>query len=245
MAAAESKTESKGLVAITGASSGIGAAIAKAFSGAGHPLLLMARRTAEMEALGLPNTVVAKVDVTNPEEIVAAIKTAEEAHGKLSCLINNAGVLFGAPIAVQDPAQWKKLFDVNVLGVLNGMKAAMAGFLERESGTVINVSSVAAFTQFPFMGAYGATKAAVHYVTEAARREAAAKGVRVSIISPGVVRTPMLDSFGEEGKNAFLKSIKELPCTPDDIARVALFIYQQPAHVCLREVVCAPTHQAQ
>ncbi len=116
----------KSLVVITGASSGIGEAIARRFSEAGHPLLLVARRVERLEALNLPNTLCEKVDVTEAATLVAAIAKAEALYGPADLLVNNAGVMLLGQIDTQEANEWKRMFDVNVLGLLNGMHAVLA-----------------------------------------------------------------------------------------------------------------------
>jgi NADP-dependent 3-hydroxy acid dehydrogenase YdfG len=133
----------KKLVVITGASSGIGEAIARRLSDAGHPLLLLARRVEKLEALELPNTMCEKVDITDKATFEAAIQKAEVAFGPADALINNAGVMLLGQINTQDASEWKTMFDVNVLGLLNGMQAVLAPMKARNSGTIINISSIA------------------------------------------------------------------------------------------------------
>ena len=133
----------KKLVVITGASSGIGKAIAEKMSEMGHPLLLLARRVEQMEALNLPNTICKKVDVTNLESIKETIAEAEAVYGKTDCMINNAGVMLLGETATQNPEEWQAMFDVNVKGLLNGMNAVLQDMKKRQEGTIINISSVA------------------------------------------------------------------------------------------------------
>lgn len=116
----------KKLVVITGASSGIGEAIARRLSDAGHPLLLLARRVEKLEALQLPNTLCEKVDITDKATFEAAIAKAEQQFGPADALINNAGVMLLGQIDTQDASEWKTMFDVNVVGLLNGMQAVLA-----------------------------------------------------------------------------------------------------------------------
>src|ERR1700733_11275556 len=108
---------SSGLVIITGASSGIGEATAKAFSKAGYPLLLLARRKAQLDALKLPNTLCERVDVTDLAGIEAAVEKAEKKFGTPCGLINNAGISLPGPIATLDPADYRNTINVNVIGV--------------------------------------------------------------------------------------------------------------------------------
>ena len=117
---------SKPLVIITGASSGIGEAVARALSAAGHPLLLLARRIERLEALGLPNTLSRGVDITDRAALLAAVQDAEARFGPADALINNAGVMLLGEMSKQDPEQWDRMLDVNVKGLLNGVHAVVA-----------------------------------------------------------------------------------------------------------------------
>lgn len=182
----------KSLVVITGASSGIGAAMAKSFSAAGHPLLLLARRVEAMQALELPNSLSISVDVTDGAAIKTAITQAEAQFGPVGCLINNAGVMLLGQIDVQDPNEWSRMLNINVMGVLNGIHAVLAGMKARKTGTIINVSSVAGRKTFPNHAAYCATKFAVHALTENIREEVAMDDVRLITIAPGAVETELL-----------------------------------------------------
>lgn len=182
----------KKLVVITGASSGIGEAIARRFSEEGHPLLLVARRVERLEALNLPNTLCEKVDVTDQASLITAIEKAEAQFGPADVLVNNAGVMLLGQIDTQDAAEWKRMFDVNVLGLLNGMHSVLASMKARNSGTVINISSIAGKKTFPDHAAYCGTKFAVHAISENVREEVAASNVRVTTIAPGAVETELL-----------------------------------------------------
>ena len=122
----------KKLVVITGASSGIGEAIARKLSEAGHPLLLLARRIDRLEALNLPNTLCEAVDVTDVTSFETALNKAETAYGPTDLLVNNAGVMLLGQADVQDPAEWKTMFDVNVLGLLNGIHLVLKSMKERK-----------------------------------------------------------------------------------------------------------------
>lgn len=236
----------KSLVVITGASSGIGAAMAQRFSEAGHPLLLVARRIEKIEALKLPNTMCRKVDVTDTAGLRAAIKDAEAAYGPVDCLINNAGVMLLGQIDTQDPAEWQKMFDVNVIALLNGIQAVLGDMTSRGGGTIINVSSVAGKKTFPNHAAYVGTKFAVSAISENIREEVADRDVRVMTICPGAVETELLGHTTDQGIiDAYLdwKDAMGGVLAADDIARTAVFMYAQPQGVNIRDVVIAPTRQ--
>jgi NADP-dependent 3-hydroxy acid dehydrogenase YdfG len=236
----------KGLVVITGASAGIGKSIAEYFSHAGYPLLLIARRLSKLQGLQLPNTHCAEVDVTDLLSFKAAVEQAEEMFGEVNCLINNAGVLFAGFADKQNPEDWKKMIDVNILGVLHGMHLVLDKMKKRQTGTIFNISSLAGRKTFPSVAAYCATKSAVHAFTETVREEMADHNVRLVTITPGNVKTEIWDqAVAPEMKShysAYTRKAEE-NLDPEDIARTLLFIYEQPQNVCIREMVICPTRQ--
>ncbi|CAH0535640.1 putative oxidoreductase [Vibrio stylophorae] len=236
----------KPLVVITGASSGIGAAIAKRFSDEGHALLLLARRVDRLEALNLPNTICAQVDITDKASLEQAIAQAESQFGPVDCLVNNAGAMLLGQIDTQDASEWKRMFDVNVLGLLNGMQAVLAPMKARQTGTIVNISSIAGRKTFPDHAAYCGTKFAVHAISENVREEVADSNVRVTTIAPGVVETELLSHTSSDeiktGYEGWKTSIGGA-LVADDIARCVLFAYQQPQGMCVREIMVAPTRQ--
>ncbi len=236
----------KELIVITGASSGIGAAMAKAFSAKGHPLLLLARRVEPMQALALENTLCISVDVTDGEAIKDAIATAVEQFGPVGGLINNAGVMLLGQADTQNPAEWTRMLNINVMGVLNGIHAVLADMKARKTGTIINVSSIAGRKTFPNHAAYCATKFAVHALTENIREEVAMDDVRLVTIAPGAVETELLShTTSDEIKAGYADWKEEMGgvIAPETIAEAALFAFEQPQSVCVREIVLAATRQ--
>ncbi|MGF1713575.1 SDR family oxidoreductase [Photobacterium chitinilyticum] len=237
---------SKSLIVITGASSGIGEATARKLSAEGHPLLLLARRVDRLEALQLPNTLCRQVDVTDADAFSAAIKDAEAQFGPVDCLINNAGVMLLGLAHEQDPTEWKTMFDVNVMGLLNGIHVVLADMKARQHGTVINISSVAGRKTFPSHAAYCGTKFAVHAITENIREEVADDNVRFITIAPGAVETELLSHTTSDDIKAGYEEWKDGmggAIVPDDIANAIRFAYQQPQNLCIREIVLAATRQ--
>ena len=236
----------KSLIVITGASSGIGKATAELFSENGHPLLLLARRIEIIEGFNLPNTLSKKVDVTDIEAVKNAIAEAEEKFGPVDCMINNAGMMLLGDVATQDPLEWKKMFDVNILGLLNGMQAVLPQMKKRKSGTIINTSSIAGRKTFPDHAAYCGTKFGVHAITENVRQEAASFNVRMVTIAPGAVETELLSHTTskelKEGYENWKKEMGEI-LNPTDIANAMWYAYNQPQGVNIREIVIAATKQ--
>ena len=243
-----SKNMDKKLVIITGASSGIGEALAKAFSNEGHPLLLIARRKERLDALQLPNTMSEKIDVTNRADFHHAVQKAEKQFGPTDLLINNAGFMLLGDAKEQDPSEWDKMVEVNIQGVMNGVHSVFSKMIDRKKGTIVNISSTAGIKTFPQHAAYCATKFAVRGFSESLREEASPHNVRVITISPGVVKTELLGHTTSdqiiEGYINWAKESKIEMMQSEDVANAILFAYKMPQRVCIREIVLAPTAQA-
>ena len=237
---------SKPLIAITGASSGIGEETARIFSREGHPLLLMARRVDRLVALDLPDCRCQEVDVTDLESFRKAVEKGEERFGPIDCLVNNAGVMLLSKAHLQEVNEWDCMVDVNLKGMLNGIHLVLKGMIERQKGTIINISSVAGHKPGPNLAVYSGTKFAVRAISESMREEAAPHNVRFTVISPGLVESELLEHTTvpelkegfenlKEGMGGFLE--------PSDVANAILYAYRQPQNVCVREILLAPTKQ--
>ncbi|RTE65902.1 SDR family oxidoreductase [Amphritea opalescens] len=234
------------LIVITGASSGIGAAMAQQFSAAGHPLLLVARRIDKLQALQLPNTLCRQVDVTDAAALRTAIQEAEGIHGPVDCLINNAGVMLLGQIDTQDPIEWQRMYELNVLAVLNSMQAVLSDMKARRSGTIINISSIAGKKSFPNHAAYVGSKFAVSAISENVREEVADHNVRIMTICPGAVETELLSHTTSQEIIDNYEDWKESMggiLAADDIARTAMFMYSQPQNINIRDVLITATRQ--
>lgn len=236
----------KPLVVITGASSGIGEEVARTFAREGHPLLLMARRIDRLKALNLPGCICAKVDVTDLEGFRAAMDRAQERFGHVDCLVSNAGVMLLSRAHLQDVREWQRMLDVNVTGMLNGIHLVLKDMIERRGGTIVNIASVAGLKPGPNLAVYSGTKFAVRAISESIREEAAPSDVRVTVISPGLTETELLEHTTVPELKASFEGMKE-PLggflNPADVARAVWFAYSQPQDVCVREIVLAPTRQ--
>ncbi len=236
----------KGLVVITGASSGIGMEVAKTFQERGYSLLLLARRLDRLRHLEGKGTLCKQADVTDFKGFKQAVHEAEKQLGPVRCLVNNAGVMLLGLIHEQNPAEWKQMFDVNVLGVLNGMQIVLPGMIQHNQGTIINISSVAGRFTFPAHAAYCGTKYAVHAITENVRKEVAKYNIRLAIIAPGAVETELLSHTTSSEIKANYEGWKSQMggvLHPADIARAVLYAFEQPPNVCVREVMVAATRQ--
>ncbi len=237
---------SKPLVVITGASSGIGAETAKLFSAAGYPLLLLARRLPPMKKLKLPNCIVEKADVCDVKMVTAAIKKAEKKYGKVGCLINNAGVMINSVSWKGDSRDWQKMVDVNIVGLMNGVRAVLPDMVKRQNGSIINIGSIAGRKTFGNHALYCGTKFAVHAMTETIREEVSGSNVRVMCVAPGMVATDLINGTRDKGvRDGWLAYAKDIggALKPESIAQTILWAYQMPQSVCVREVVVCPTKQ--
>lgn len=237
----------KKLVVITGASSGIGLDLAKRFSKEGHPILLLARREKIMLDLNLPNSICKSVDVTDYKDMKNAIEEAEKIYGKTDLLINCAGVMLLGNPDTQSLDEWNQMIDVNIKGILTGMKVVIEDMIKRNSGTIINISSIAGRKTFDAHSVYCGTKFAVHAITESMRKEVSGSNVRIIVISPGVVETNLLShTTDEEIKNNYIdwKHSINMGLDVKQISDSILFAYNMPQDVCVREIVIAKTKQA-
>lgn len=236
-----------GFIAITGASSGIGKATAQLFLEKGYNVLLMARRVEKMEEFASnPNALVKKVDVTEKQQIESALAEAQEKFGDVNLIVNNAGLMQLGSIENQDPKEWVDMNQVNVLGVLNGMQAVLPSMIKRNTGTIVNISSIAGIKTFPNHAAYVGTKFAVSSISENVREEVADKNVRVIVVEPGVVETELLGHTTVQGIIDGYKDWKKTidgGLDPKVVASTILFVFEQPQCINIREVVLAPTKQ--
>jgi NADP-dependent 3-hydroxy acid dehydrogenase YdfG len=236
----------KPLVVITGASSGIGAATARAFSTDGYPLLLLARRLDRMRALGLPNTMCRAVDVRDRDAVVQAVKEAEESYGPTDCLFNNAGIARLGDITRQSPAEWDEMININVNGVMNAVHAVMDAMIRRRHGTIVQMSSIAGRKVYPDHTVYCGTKYFVHGMSESLRQHLAPHDVRVIVISPGVIETEVLDHVTDETTLANYRANKVRiggGISADHVAQSILFAYRMPQNVLIQEICITPTRQ--
>lgn len=236
----------KKLVVITGASSGIGLALAKEFSKNGHPLLLLARRIERLQELNLPNTLSKKVDVRDIESFRDAISEAEKIYGDVDLLINNAGLMQLGDVETQDVNEWNNMIDINLKGVLNGCHIVLNKMIANKTGTIINMSSIAGKKATAGRAVYNATKFGVSAFTESLRQEVCNDNVRVIAICPGIVATELQDHTNSEKYKEPLMALANNPDTAlkaQDIADIISYTYNLPQNVCIRDLIITPTKQ--
>jgi NADP-dependent 3-hydroxy acid dehydrogenase YdfG len=245
--------ELEGRVAIvTGASSGIGAATAEALARSGARVVLAARRRerigAMAERLGEEGARVLALptDVADAGQVEGMVAATLEAFGRIDILVNNAGIMPVAPLAEARVEDWSRMVDVNVKGVLFAIGAVLPHMLERRSGHVVNIGSLAGRRPFPGGTVYAATKFAVRALTAGMQLElSAAHGIRVTDVQPGVVETELMDHIPSadirEGFTEGWRGRRKL--TPEDVARAVLFAVTSPEHVNVNEILIRPTDQ--
>lgn len=230
------------VVLITGASSGIGEATACELAAAGARLFIGARRGERLQALAeeLGAAVAWRtLDVTDGADFDAFVDAAEARFGRIDALVNNAGVMPLSPLAALKRDEWKRMIDVNIHGVLNGIAAVLPRFVAQRHGHVVNVASVAAHIVVPSAAVYCGTKHAVRAITEGLRQEH--DEVRSTLISPGVVATELGHDITDPTVATALTGWRKKALTPDAIARAVRFALEQPDGVDVNEVIVRPT----
>ncbi len=238
---------------ITGATSGIGAACARKFAGAGYRVIITARRAEQLAVMAgdLQKEFGVEVlplcfDVRDLDAVKRALDSIPAAWRDIDVLINNAGLALGLePEYAGDFADWGTMIDTNVKGLLYMTRLVVPGMVDRLKGHIINIGSVAGDAAYAGGAVYCATKAAVKVLSDGLRIDLAHTPVRVTNLKPGLVETNFSNvrfhGDTQRASNVY-KGIQ--PLTGDDIADVALYAAQAPAHVQIAEVLILATHQA-
>jgi len=237
------------VVAITGASSGIGEATALLLADRGAKLVLGARRSDRLQALvdriaaATGEAACLSVDVKRRDDLARFVTLACERFGKLDVLVSNAGI---GPISRLDDLRvedWEEMIDVNLKGFLYGIAAALPVFRQQGFGHFVNVISTAGLKIVPLQAVYAGTKNAVRTISEGLRQEAGDR-LRVTGISPGLVQTGFAESMtNPEIKSQTLQRMRKIGIPPDAIARAIAFAIEQPADVDVGDIVVRPTAQ--
>lgn len=239
------------VVAITGASSGIGEATALMCARAGAAVALGARRADRIEELAARIEADGGVATAIPVDIAAEaqahgfVTTAQERLGRLDALVNNAGVMLLGPVEGADTEQWRRMIDVNVLGLLYCTHAALPLMREQGGGHIVNVSSVAGRRASFGSAVYNLTKFGVTGFSEALRQEALNSDVRVTVVEPGFVETELLGHNASYVVDAAAKLKEDMGqvLRSEDIADAIVHALAAPPHVSFNEVLVRPTRQ--
>jgi NADP-dependent 3-hydroxy acid dehydrogenase YdfG len=238
------------VVAITGASSGIGAATAELLASRGAKMVLGARRLERLETLAARiaeaggEAVCIRTDVKRREDLAALVSLARRRFGKLDVLVNNAGIGPISPLDDLRVADWEEMIDVNLKGFLYGIAAALPVFREQQFGHFVNVISTAGLKIVPQQAVYAGTKNAVRTISEGLRQEAGDQ-LRVTSISPGFIQTEFADSMTDAKIKAQIIAARDsMAIPPEAIARAIAFAIEQPSNVDVNEIVVRPTAQS-
>jgi NADP-dependent 3-hydroxy acid dehydrogenase YdfG len=238
------------VVAITGASSGIGEATARLLADRGAAVVLGARRGDRIEAVARDireaggRATSCTVDVTRPDDLERLVATAVATFGRIDVLVSNAGIAPISPIAALDTDSWTAMIDVNLRGVLHGIAAALPRFREQGRGHLVTTVSTAGLTITPTMAVYAATKNAVRTVMDTLRAESTDGVLRTTTISPGYIRTELAGSMSDPAiRDQIRNSIDTLGIPAGAVARTVAFAIEQPADVEIGEITIRPTTQ--
>ena len=235
---------------VTGASSGIGAASARALAARGARVVAAALDQAGLDVLvddvrQAGGEALGKVaDVTRAEDMQALAALAKDTWGRIDILINNAGLMLFSnwtDLAVRD---WQSMIDVNIKGSLNAIAAVLPHMLEQQGGQILNMDSVAGHQVSPSAGVYCATKFFVQAMTESMRKELGVQhGIRVSTISPGVIDTGWADKVTDPAGRLAAQALNRIAIAPQDVADAVVYALDQPPQVTVNDLIISPTRQ--
>ena len=232
------------VVIITGASSGIGAATARALARCGCRLTLAARSADKLAALASalgPETLAVPTDVTVGADAARMVDQTVERFGRVDALFANAGIYIRGPITDSGPDDWAHLLDVNIVGVLRGIHAVLPHLTAQKSGDILVTSSISGFIDIHGEPIYSASKHAVQGLVHTLRRQVAASGVRVGSLAPGMVANELWDITDPA---EIARRVEERACLrSEDVAEAAVFMLSQPPHVTIRDLVMLPQNQ--
>lgn len=237
------------VVAITGASSGIGRAIAVELAKNGARVVLGARRTEPLQQLVEEiqskggEAAFVQIDVKAKADLLRLVNTAVEQYGKLDAVVNNAGVSQLSRIDELDIAGWEEMIDINLKGVLYGMAAAIPVFKQQQSGHIVNIISTSGMKIVPMQGVYAGTKNAIRTIAEAFRQESDGN-IRITGISPGFVKTDFASNIkNEEMKATIQRGMDLIAIDPTAIANAVIYAMSQPDDVEVGDIVIRPSKQ--
>jgi NADP-dependent 3-hydroxy acid dehydrogenase YdfG len=237
---------SRPLAVVTGASSGIGAATARALAADGFTVVCAARRADRIDELAAEiGGIAVACDVTSEESVA---ELADRVGERVDVLVNNAGGAFGlSPVAEADSEQWRRMYDVNVLGLMQVTRALLPALVASGAGVIVNVGSTAGRTAYEGGAGYTAAKHGTKVVTETLRLELFDQPVRVCEVAPGMVRTDefSLVRFGgdRERADSIYAGVPD-PLTAEDVADAITWVATRPPHVNIDELVIKPRAQA-
>lgn len=233
------------VVAITGASSGIGEATARLLAARGARVVLGARRVDRLQTLASAISAtggvahIRSLDVTDRSDMKAFVDHAAAEFGRIDVLINNAGLMPLSPLAALKTDEWDRMIDVNIRGVLNGIAAALPIMKAQGEGHVVNVASIGAHVVVPTAAVYCATKYAVWAISDGLRQEN--DDIRVTVVSPGVVESELAGTITDAETARVIADYRRIAIGPDAVGRAIAYAIEQPADVDVGEIIVRPT----
>lgn len=243
-------SEARLVVAVTGASSGIGAAIARRLASEGATVVLGARRADKLAELATEiernggRALAVRTDVTRRTDVLHLVGEAMRRLGRLDVLVNNAGIMPLSPVADLKVDEWERMVDVNLKGVLYGIAAALPIFAAQGAGHIVNVSSIADRRVVHSAAVYSATKYAVRALSEGLRQEAGPH-LRVTLVAPGATDSELAEGISDPAlRRLAIEEYRRDLLPADAIARAVAFAIAQPADVDVNEIVVRPTAQS-
>ncbi len=234
------------VVAITGASSGIGEATARHLAKLGARVVLGARRLDRLVALAAEinasggSARYQGLDVTRRDDVHSFVEFAEREFGRVDVLVSNAGVMPLSPLEAFKVDEWDQMIDVNVRGVLHGIAAALPVFRRQGSGQFVNISSIAGHRVMPTAAVYCASKFAVMAISEGLRLEVGGD-IRVTVVSPGVTESELAETISDPATLQQIREFRKIAIPSEAIARAIAFAIEQPADVDVSEIIVRPT----
>jgi len=236
---------------VTGASSGIGEATALALARAGARVAIAARRRERLDGVAgriadlRSESLVLEADLARPEEAESIVARTVDRWGRLDVLVNNAGVMLLSPVDRARVEDWRRMLDLNLLGLMAATRAALPHMRRQKDGHVVNISSTAGRVANPDASVYAATKFGVGAFSEALRREVYRDNIRVTIVEPGAVATELREHVPDpdtrERIDTWARSLRQLQS--EDVAAAILYAVSQPPHVNVNEILLRPTDQ--
>lgn len=236
------------VIIIMGASSGIGEATVRKIAEKGGKQVIAARREDRLRAIAdsLPDAEIRYMaaDVSKYEDVEKVVKLAVDTYGRVDVIFNNAGIMPTGNLIEAHREEWKKMLDINIMGVLNGISAVLPIMQKQQSGHIIATDSVAGHVVYPGSAVYCGTKFAVRAIMEGLRQEERVNNIKSTIVSPGSVNTDLYKTISDKtAQEALFKLQGEIGMSPGDIAEAVVYVIETPPNVSVSNIIIRPTKQ--
>lgn len=236
------------VIIIMGASSGIGEATVRKIAEKGGKQVIAARREDKLKAIAdsLPDVEIRYMaaDVSKYEDVEKVVKLAVDTYGRVDVIFNNAGIMPTGNLIEAHREEWKRMLDINIMGVLNGISAVLPIMQKQQSGHIIATDSVAGHVVYPGSAVYCGTKFAVRAIMEGLRQEERVNNIKSTIVSPGSVNTDLYKTISDKtAQEALFKLQGEIGMSPEDIAEAVVYVIETPPNVSVSNIIIRPTKQ--